>query len=115
MSLSAQQIIEAIEQQIRSGIHQVQLGKEVELDGLELKVAALCSAIESMSKTEGQAYQQKLEALMLQLSTLGGELRQGRDAVHEQLQKLDLRRKASIAYGTSNLIDNTIPKDKKNS
>ena len=112
MSHSPQTLIDTIEEYIRASSRSITAGEMVEMDGLEVKVAELCAVIDKLPKPEGQIYYKKLEGLVVQLSELGMELKRGRDAVQEELKGLDMRRKASIAYGTTNVIDSGISKNK---
>ncbi len=74
---------------------------DVDMSQLESRVRAYCDVISAMPKEEGKRHAEDLKELMQLISEFGEELAIERDNVAQELNKLEINRKANIAYKNS--------------
>ena len=74
-------------------------GAILDLSPLEQRVAQLCAGIHSLPIEQGRGFTPRLTALLADLGSLGGEIKEGRDALSKALDGQGKRRSAVNAYG----------------
>jgi hypothetical protein len=87
--------ISAIISAARGMVHD---GKSVNLQPLEAEMRRLCASIEVMPRTEAQALEPRLLALIDELDKLFNAISGRRAALQEQIKDLSLRDRAVSAY-----------------
>lgn len=92
-------------QQIRSFIaisrEHVGSGGEADLSGLDDKVKELCDAVLDLPKPEADAFAPQMDRLIEELDALKAGMEKAQAEVREQLDSLNLRHKAALAYKTT--------------
>lgn len=74
-------------------------GAVLDLAPLETRVAQLCAGIHALPLDEGRGFVPRLTALLTDLEALGGQIKEGCDALSLELGSSGKRRDAMNAYG----------------
>lgn len=80
-------------------------GKTADVSQVENGVRAFCASVAALPADEGKKHKSDLRELMKLVTELGDDLVAARDAVKEELAKLDHVRKAHKAYKSSSNMD----------
>lgn len=78
--------------------HDLADGAVLDLAPLEQRVAALCAGIHGLPIERGRLFTPRLTALLTDLEALGGQIKQGCDALSAELGSSGKRRDAMSAY-----------------
>ena len=78
---------------------QIAEGGVLELQPLEERVQALCGRVSALPPAEGQRFKPALLALLDELTTFGGQIEAGLEALSRELGQTGRRRHAVTAYG----------------
>ncbi len=84
-------------------------GSNVDVTGLDDKVAALCKAVLAMPTEESDRYEQELDMLRQDLARLGENLTETKDIVEQDIQTLNAQKQASAAYQASSYRSGEAP------
>ncbi len=74
---------------------------QVDVTGLDDKVAFLCKAVLALSPEESDRHAQELEMLRVDLTRLGESLIDTKNTVEQDIQTLNAQKQASAAYQAS--------------
>lgn len=74
-------------------------GAVLDLTPLEQRVSQLCAGIQGLPAERGRPFAPRLVALLTDLEALGGQIRQGCEALSNELGDHGKRRSAVNAYG----------------
>jgi hypothetical protein len=77
-------------------------GKDVDMQGMEIKIEALCNMVWEQSEVERLVYEPRLRSLLENLNELGKDLKEQIDGTRDIPQ----HRAASVAYKTADSRDN---------
>lgn len=76
-------------------------GAMVEMAGLDRQVQDLCARVLQLSDIEREKYADSLQGLLSELTILGKDLTEKREALAHEIRYLSSHKKASVAYKTA--------------
>ena len=81
-------------------------GMVLEMAGLDTRVQELCDLVLKLSQEERLRYADRLQILFDDIKKLGDAMLQERETLIKEIQGLGEHRKASVAYRSTDAIDN---------
>lgn len=97
-------LVADLEGYIREALDIMDSGEYVELNGLEEKVTRLCLTIGQTPIGEAKDFRPKLDAITKQLGLLQSIMVEHKQKIEDQLQGLDVKKRASVAYAKSDAM-----------
>lgn len=97
-------LVADLEKYIREALDILESGAYVELNGLEEKVTRICLDVGRMPIGEAGDFRPKLSAVTKQLDLLQSIMTDHKRKIEDQLQGLDVQKRASVAYAKSDAM-----------
>lgn len=78
-------------------------GGSIDMASLDNKVRYFCQTVTGLAPEEAKKYQEKMQAIITHLSELVTKLTERKEAVNGEIDMVDQRHRARMAYGNSSL------------
>ena len=105
------EIIQNIAKFVEDNRELLEKGHNVEMAGLDKQVANLCESVLKLSDEERLEYADSFQELLHELTKLGEDLNNRKDAIANEIRYLSSHKKASVAY---KVADAKAPLDEEN-
>ncbi len=96
--VSPEVLLDLMQQLMQEALVRTRRGETIEVTPIERGIAVMCEKIAAMPGREGDAFRDGLTGLMKQLDGLAQALGEQKDSVAQEIQQVNLHRKANTAY-----------------